>query len=163
MTLYEINQAILNAIAEGLDPETGEITNTEALDALEMARDEKIENIACYIKDLTADAKAIREEEKVLAERRRAMENKAERLTGYLSVVLQGEKFSTARCQIGWRKSSKVIVDDSFSDWAASNGRDDLLIYAEPKPCLTAIKEAIKAGDEILGAYIADSRSIQIK
>lgn len=163
MTLYEINNAILEAIAAGLDPETGEIVNTEALDALELARDEKIENLACYIKDLSADAKAIREEEKILAERRRSMEAKADRLTRYLSDALDGEKFATARCQIGWRKSTKVEVDDSFVDWAQKYGRDDLLTYTAPKPSLTAIKDVLKTGIEIPGAELVTTNSIQIK
>lgn len=41
--LYKINQAIIDAV----DYETGEILDSEALDQLIMARDEKIENIAC--------------------------------------------------------------------------------------------------------------------
>ena len=164
MTLYEINNAILAAIAEGIDPETGEIVNTDALDALTAAREEKIDNIACYIKNLTADAKAIREEEVKLAERRRAMENKAERLTKYLSMTVgEGEKFSSPRAQIGWRKSSKVEVSSDFVMWAQKYGHDDLLNYSEPKPALAAIKDAIKGGMEIPGAEIVTTSSIQIK
>lgn len=163
MTLYEINNAILEAIAEGLDPETGEIVNTEALDALTAARDEKIDNIACYIKNLTADAKAIREEEVKLAERRRAMENKAERLTKYLSESLAGEKFASPRCQIGWRKGTKVEVTGEFLQWAMMDGHDDLLNYNDPKPSLSAIKDALKSGMEIPGAELVTTNSIQIK
>lgn len=47
MTLYEINAAILTAIAHGTDPETGEINNLDELMGLQMERDQKIENIAC--------------------------------------------------------------------------------------------------------------------
>ena len=67
MNIYEIEQAITDLV----DPETGEITDFEALDALSMARDEKIENVALWTKNLNAEAKAIREEEKALAEYQR--------------------------------------------------------------------------------------------
>lgn len=41
MTLFEIDGAIMNCV----DSETGEIINEEMLDALNMARNEKVENI----------------------------------------------------------------------------------------------------------------------
>ena len=48
MKLYEIDEAILNCI----DTETGEIIDADQLDKLTMERDTKIENVACWIKDL---------------------------------------------------------------------------------------------------------------
>lgn len=41
MTLYEINEAMLALV----DPETGELMDYEAFSALNMAREEKLENI----------------------------------------------------------------------------------------------------------------------
>ena len=76
MTLYEIDQAIQGLV----DPETGELMDYEAFAALQMDRDAKIENMALWYKDLMADAKAIKEEADTLNERRKALENKAERL-----------------------------------------------------------------------------------
>ena len=82
MTLYEIDQAIQGLV----DPETGELMDYEAFAALQMDRDAKIENMALWYKDLMADAKAIKEEADTLNERRKALENKAERLKSYLTV-----------------------------------------------------------------------------
>ena len=61
MTLFEINEQIQKAIELGFDPETGEILDASALEQLQIDRDEKIENICLYIKDLTAEAKALAE------------------------------------------------------------------------------------------------------
>ena len=47
MTLYEID----NAILECIDLETGEIIDTDKLDALQLERETKIENVALWIKD----------------------------------------------------------------------------------------------------------------
>ena len=80
MTIYEIDARMAGLI----DPETGELLDYEAFASLQMEREAKIENMALWYKDLTAEAKAIREEEKALAERRKSAENKAERLKGYL-------------------------------------------------------------------------------
>ena len=47
---------ILAAIANGTDPETGEINNLDELMGLQMEREQKIENIACLVKNLKDDA-----------------------------------------------------------------------------------------------------------
>ena len=88
MTLYEIDQKIQSLV----DPETGELLDYEAFSQLQMDREQKIENMALWVKDLAAGAKAIKEEEDNLKERRKAMENKVERLKTYLSIALDGEK-----------------------------------------------------------------------
>lgn len=141
MTLYEIDSAIVGLV----DDETGEITDEQLFDALQMERDAKIENIGLYYKDLTAEAKAIKEEEQALAARRKAAEAKAERLKHLLDYALQGQKFSTPRLKVSYRKSQTVEVSDGFVAWADEH-RPDLLVYADPKPSKTAIKDAIKHG-----------------
>ena len=88
MNIYEIDSAILALI----DPETGEVLDNEAFDALQMERDEKIENIACWLKNTDAEAKAIRNEELELAKRRKALENRVDRLKAYLGYALNGNK-----------------------------------------------------------------------
>lgn len=141
MSIYEIDAAITSLV----DDETGEISDEEAFDALQMERDVKVENIGLYYKDLTAEAKAIKEEEQALAARRKSAEAKAERLKNLLDYALQGQKFSTPRLKVGYRKSQTVELGEGFVDWAKHN-MPDLLTYSEPKPSKTAIKEAIKAG-----------------
>ena len=56
--LFEIDAAIMAAMDRCVDPETGEIDGevyTE-LEALQMERERKIENIACWVKNLRSDA-----------------------------------------------------------------------------------------------------------
>lgn len=69
MTLYEIDVALMTAIAHGTDPETGEINNLDELMGLQMERDQKIENIACLIKNLKDDVRGLKAEAQVLTER----------------------------------------------------------------------------------------------
>ena len=57
-----------------LNTETGELLDYDAFEQLQMDREHKIENMVCWSKSLDAEAKAIRDEEKELAERRRTME-----------------------------------------------------------------------------------------
>ena len=157
MTLYEINTAITSLI----NPETGEIEDFEAFEQLNLAKDEKIENIGLWIKNLLSDSKAIREEEKALAARREALENKAERLKTYLLRMLDGNKFSTPKISIGFRKSKAVKIDDSFIEWAKANNAS-LLRFAEPTADKTAIKQALLDGAEI-PAELVENVSVSIK
>lgn len=158
MTLYEID-AQLSAL---IDEETGEITDEEAFDSLQISRTEKCENIALYYKNLTAEAEAIKAEETKLAERRKAIENKAARLFDYLKYALGGEKLETARVKCAYRKTQSVELDDDFIYWA-SESAPELLTYYEPKPNKTAIKQAIKSGREIEHAHIVDGESLSVK
>lgn len=163
MTLYEIDKSI-EALVNAVDPDTGEITvDNDALDALLMERDAKIENIACYIKNLAAEAKAIKEEEMALSARRKTTEKKAERLKDYLTYALQGEKFQTAKCAVSFRKSSAVEVDDCFVEWAQTSGNEELLRYKEPEVNKTAVKERLTGGEAFDFARLVQNMSITIK
>ena len=108
MKLYEIDNAILDCI----DMETGEIIDIDKLNELELERETKIENVACWIKDLKVEAEAIKTEKQALAERQRVAENKAESLKKWLAYALQGEKFKTPKCAISFRKTESVEVTD---------------------------------------------------
>ena len=59
MNLYEINAALMQAYDDAVDQETGEIIENEAykaIDGLQMALEEKTENVLLWIKNLQADA-----------------------------------------------------------------------------------------------------------
>ena len=158
MTLYEIDQNIMALIDED-----GEITNPEAFDALQITRSEKLEGIACWIKNLNADIKAIKDEEERLKERRIHLVNKVSSLSGYLEHALNGEKFSTPRVAISYRTSSAVEITDNvaFVDWAKSY--DPSLLHIKAEPNKTAIKNALNGGMEIPLAQIVERKSMQVK
>ncbi len=166
MTLYEISENVLNAINElQVDEETGEVLNIDELDGLQTEFDEKAENIACYIKNLTAQAEAIKAEEKALSERRKSAQNKADRLKRYLSDNMQKlgkDKISSARAALSFRKSTSVIVDDKFIGWAVDNA-DELLTFKDPAVNKTAVKKAIADGREFEHAHLETGLNLQIK
>ena len=158
MKLYEIDNAILDCI----DLETGEVIDTERLDALNMERDAKIENVACWIKDLQAEAEAIKTEKQALAERQRVAENKAESLKKWLAYALDGQKFSTAKCAVSFRKTEKVEISD-VGMIRLMKEHDELLTYKDPEPNKTAIKQALKDGLSVEGVHLVQNTSTIIK
>ena len=155
MTIYEIEQAIL----ETVDQETGEIIDIDRLNALEMARDTKISNVACWIKDLKAEAEAIKAEKQALDKRQKAAENKAERLKEWLQGILQGEKFKDSRCSISYRKSERVDFSDSFD----MDSLPDYMKKVTVEPKKTEIKDYLKTGATIEGVTLVESNNIQIR
>lgn len=165
MTLYEVNACIRQVIEEGfaVDEETGELRCTlTALDELKAERDEKLENIVLHIKNLSAEAKAIREEERKLAERRRLTESKVSRLREYIDLILSGESFRTPRASVTYRKTQSVMIEDSFYDWAIAN-RPELLRSRAPEADKPAIGRLLKAGEKIEGAFLGEGISMTIK
>ena len=153
MKLYEINEQIMACI----DSETGEVIDPEQLNNLQIAKDEKLENLALWYKDLIAEANALKEEKEAFATREKAAKNKAESIKNYLSYALNGENFKTTKCALSFRKSEKTVIDDIYSI------PENFLKYSEPTADLTEIKKAIKNGEEIKGAHLEETQNIQIK
>lgn len=153
MKLYEIDQAILNCI----DLETGEIIDTEQLDKLTMEREAKLENVACWIKELKAEAEALKAEKMAFAKRQQVAENKMESLKKYLAYALDGQAFKTVRASVTFRKSQAVEIADIYKL------DENYLRYKEPEADKTAIKEAIKQGKTVAGATLVENTSVIIK
>ena len=157
MTLFEINKAILEFDYE-IDEETGEILNAEALDALQLAREDKIEGVGLWIKNLQAEAEAVKKEKDAMADRQRRLEKKAESLKDYLAYALKGEKFSTPRIAMTFRKSESVLIpDEALLDDRFVN------ITMIKKPDKKLIKDTLKAGREVPGAELVTKQNLQIK
>lgn len=154
MTIYQIDEAILGCI----DPETGEV-NADMLGELMMKRDQKIENIACWIKNLTSDARELKEEKKALEERIKAKDNRAESLKKYLEGILEGQKFETPKCAVSFRKSQSVNI----SDLSAIPLKFLRVKPAEAEADKMAIKAVIKNGETVSGAELVDKLSMTIK
>lgn len=166
MTLYEINAQIDQILSTAeLDEETGEILfDTTLLESLQIAHDVKIENIGCYVKNLIAEAEAIKAEEANLKARRQAKEKAVERLTYMLDNDLHGQKFETARCKISYRKSTSTEVDETV--FLEKYKNDPKMCTPKPieyKYDKTELKKKIKAGQAIEGVKLVEKNNISIK
>lgn len=151
--LYEINNAILSC----LDYETGEIIDIERLSELTLERDEKIENIALWIKNLKADIEAYKAEAEAFTARRKTAESKVESLTRYLSEFLDGQPYKTAKAQISFRSTTAVKVDEN-----AELPSEYCRVVTKTEPDKKAIKTALESGIEIDGCELIKSRSLSV-
>lgn len=163
MTLYEIDSAINNWEPE-VDESTGELLNGSDLDNLEMAREEKLENAACAVKNLRADAKAHRDEAANQLDIAKSEEKRADGFEQWLDHVLDGQKFETGKCKVSYRHSTALDVDEeSFIAWAEKSGHDELLNYKEPTVAKREVTSLIKSGHEYPHCRLTERRSINIK
>ena len=153
MNLYQIDAEILKLI----DFETGEVLDEAQFEELAVAKEVKIENTLLFIKNLTAEAAAIKEEEKALAERRKAKESKAENLKEYVSRFLDGSKFETSRVAASFRKSESLEISEG------AKIPEEYMRYKEPEVNKADLKKAVKAGLELEGVQIIEKLNMQIK
>lgn len=162
MTLWEIDEAVNTAFNLAINQETGEIDDDALclLEQLEIDRDKKIENIALLIKNLRAEAVALKTEKEVFQKRQKQAENKAESLSNYLQTVLNGEKFNSTRCSVSFRKTNKVALDEGYTVYDIDT---HFLRMSEPTLDKTEIKKALDAGMSIEGVHMESGLSMTVK
>lgn len=153
-SLWKIDQAILSCI----DFETGEIIDIDALEALSMQREQKIENVALWIKNLAADAVAYDAEAKAFAQRKKEALEKIEKLKGFLAKATNGQEFSTTKCAVSFRKSKRVEVFN-----ADAIPKAFLTEKIEYSPNKTAIKKAIESGQAVNGCALIENINTTVK
>ena len=162
MNLFQIDDAIQRCIKlensdNYVDTETGEIIDTAAIEQLEMDRDTKIRNIACWIRNLESDEKQLAEQERIFRDRKNACKNKKESLKSYLAAFLNGAKWKNNEVSISWRKSTAVEVTDIHK---LSNY---YLKYKEPEVNKTLLGNDLKAGIKLDGALLVSKNNMSVK
>ena len=157
MKMYELTEMYIRLLSMDMD----EDVFNDTLEGLEGDIEYKVDNIACVIKELNSDAEAIKNEEKKLADRRKAKENKATRLKEYLHQCLSAmdkNKIETARNLISIRKNPAkvVLVNDFYNDAYAE-------VVETVKIDKNKLKEDLKAGKIVEGATLEQGTSLNIK
>ena len=110
----------------------------------------------------------LKKEEDNLKKRRKSAENKIEGLkkylNGYLTAVYPIDadrakwKFKTPRVVLGYRKSSSVEVPD-----IEKLDKNFIKVKTEVSADKTAIKNAIKDGQEVKGAFIKENINLNVR
>ena len=157
-----MNEAVETAFNLAIDPETGEVDEQQLmlLEMLEMQRDQKIENIALLIKNYRADAAALKAEKEVFQKRQKQAENRAESLSRYLETALNGEKFSTDKCAINFRKTSKIVLNEGMTVYDIDT---HFLRMKEPELDKQAIKQALADGIKVEGVHEEAGLSMTVR
>lgn len=162
MKLYEIKEDILRLAEMDLDEQTMQDT----LEGLQYELEEKADNIASLIKQLEAEKAAIGKEVDALMVRMTQKQVKADNLKRYLFntfKALNVDKIETPRNVLQVKLNPESVeLDDVFFSWAKTQA-PHLLTFPEPKPNKTLIKEAIKHGQDIVGASLIVKERLVVK
>lgn len=161
--LYEINGDLENLIEQArieAEENDGIVSDDlfKAIEELGIERDEKIEGVALHIKEVNAYLVSIKNEEDRLRKIKLAASKEIDGLKLFLSNALSGEKFTTEKCNISFRKSVATIIEDENII-----PKEYIKEKVTTSPDKTAIKNAINAGKEIPGAYLQENKNITIK
>lgn len=160
--LYEINTGYLRII-EAVEEAEGELTPElqEQLAANGEDFRERIENYLKAVRNYEADAEAFKAEAAAFAVKAKRAAATVERLkqTVTAAMRLRGmdkERFGNFTASI--RKSERVTVDDDLIQQLPDKFKR--VKYEADK---TALKEALKSGEQVEGAQITLNYSLQIK
>jgi len=163
MKLYEIPSEIEKALESAVNHETGEIDSellSGKLNELESELERKALNIACLIKNMRAEATALKTESDRLLSRAKTANNRADYLEGYLAKYLTPSvKYSDERAVISWRPSTRVEISCPYEELPIEFQKSKTEITADKE----MLKVAISGGKEIKGVTIKHYNNINIK
>lgn len=157
---HEMRLALENVV---VDEETGEIIGMDKVDAIAESATKKIANVARYIREMEHQIEGMKEAKANIDKRIKT----AQKLVDWLKVrsvqamiAIDERKIEEPDIKVSTRKSESVSLDDeSLLDKKFVK----VEVITKQSPDKKAIKEAIKAGEEVKGAHLCTNYSLQIK
>lgn len=161
MKLYELTDAYKN-IAELMDDETMDTAVLEtALQEIEAQIEVKAENSAIILKGLEGDIDMFKAEEKRLAERRKALENKRDWLKGYLKDEM--EKIGMDKVKAGVFTVALQNNPPAVEITGEVPAQFVTIIPEQYQPDKKRIAEYLKAGNEVEWAQLRQGKSLRVR
>lgn len=164
MTLYELTEEYRQLLDMVEDPDVDPQTLADTMDAVEAELEDKADAYAVIIRQLTGDIETIKSEIERLSARKVALANNIDRLKQNLqySMEMTGQtKFKTALFSFGIQKNPPaVVMDEQYIE----NIPERFLVRPEPKVDKTAIKDALKSGEDLSGiAHLEQTEGLRIR
>lgn len=140
----------------------------DTLEGIEGEFDEKVESIAVYYKQLTAEAKMLKAEKAAITKRQSQKEREVKSLETYLFNSMKAigrNKVDMPKAVVAIRNNApSLVVDDEikFVNWAQENN-ENLLKYEMPSIKKNDVKALCKKGEEIPFVHMESKQSLSIK
>jgi len=162
--LYEIAAEYRDAATKLAELDLDAQTVADTLEGLSGDLETKAQNVAFFVRNLEATAAAIKQAEADMAARRKAMENRADGLKRYIfeSMTVAGiEKIECPHFRLAIKNNPAAV--DVFEPGLVP--ASFMRTPEPPPPALdkTAIKEALKAGQDVPGARLTSGQRLEIK
>lgn len=161
LTLYQISDQYLQDVAKLNELDIDDQTFADTLESLSGELEVKATNVAMFVRNLEASAEAIKQAEDAMYARRKALENKAERLRDYLFQNMQRTGISKIECPyfaITIKKNIPAVV-------VAPDAQIPDEYWRQPPRELdkVKIKSDLKAGVVIDGCRLESKLRVDIK
>ena len=163
-TLYEITDEYMQLLAMAEDPDIDEEALRDTMEGIEGELEIKADNYARVMKELDAKADAINKEVERLKARADAITNNSKRIKNALesAMIITGKtKFKTDLFSFGIQKNAPALKYDHDIDASTLPER-----FQKVTPVMvntTAVKEALKNGEELGWAYLEQGQSLRIR
>lgn len=167
MQLFELAKEYQAVALMLQDPDMDTQAVLDTLESISGDFDEKADNVACMVKSLQAEAKALKAEADTLSQRAKARSARADGLKDYLHQQMSRvgkKKIETARNLMQIKKTPESVRfedEQRFIQWAGAH--PEYLRQKPPEADKHAIKDAIKAGALLPGVSLESGESFTIK
>lgn len=164
MSLYSIAVEHRELVEHLMDTQTDEQAIADTLEAESYPLELKAQNVAYAIKNLEAMADAIKNAEKEMADRRKAIEKRAANLREYTKTCLEVAGVQKVECPHFALTIKKNPASVDIFEQALIPAK--FMRQPEPPPAAPdkkAIAEAIKAGEDVPGAILTQCTRLDIK
>lgn len=163
-TLYELTEEYRQLLDWMEDPEVDPQTIQDTLEALGGEIEEKADGYAKVIRQLEADAAALKAEAKRMTNKQKTAEENIERLKKSLQRTMEitgREKIDTGLFKVWLQKTPEsVVMDEQYIE----NIPERFLRMRDPEINKQAIKEALSAGEDLDGiAHLESQRKLRFK
>lgn len=165
ITLFELAGEYRQAAVALADMDLDEQTIKDTLEGLSGDLEKKATNVAYFIRNLDATASQIKMAEEQMANRRKAMENRAERIREYLKANMEIAGINEISCphfKLVIRKNPPSVVIDAESQIPAN-------YFSQPETPPPQVNKnyiaiAIKAGRVVPGVHLDTTKTrLEIK
>ncbi|MDD7545615.1 siphovirus Gp157 family protein [Actinobacillus porcinus] len=166
MKLYEIAEQYKN-IAELLqNPEFAE--EQDVIAALENIEDDfnhKVEQTVYILKNIESEIDPIDAEIKRLTAMKKARQNNIDRIKDRLKLNMKATGIDSVNCslfKVSYRETENNAVELDEGLFLANNLNEDF-VTVKITPNKTAIKNALKNGEDVIGAKLVNSQVLTIR
>jgi len=164
LSLYELSSTYLEALDNLTDPELDlpiEAVN-DTLEALGDEMETKAINVTKFMRNMEATAKAIKEAEAEMARRRKSLENRIKWMKDYLKGSMEHTGITKIECpyfKLSIQKNpASVVINDEKA--IPDQFKEQVISWKIDK---TAIKNALKTGETVTGAVLANGTRLVIR
>ena len=163
--LFQIADIYLQDLDKLNDLDLDEQTVADTLESISGDMQEKCTNVAAFIRNTESLADQIKQAEQAMAARRKALENRADRIRQYLIDNMQRtgiSKIDSPWFKIAIAKNPPSVVVDDEATLKFAHPEFVKVVTTESLD-KSAIKEAIKAGQIVEGARLVQADRVTIK